>query len=280
MTISLSLKKDDYVECRLCPNRCQLKEDEIGKCSVRVCDGDTISLSNYGEFASVAINPIEKKPLVKYMPGTNTLSIGGVGCSLNCRFCENHIISQCERDVHLKKFSVNQLICLAKGKYCDSICMTFNEPTISFEFLIDLADACKTHDLKFILKTNAYVNQEPWAEICKVTDAMNIDWKGCGESYLHMTGATECITMARIEEAYEAGVHIEISIPFYYSSERELQGLSDFVHFLKSIDRNIPCHLVIIRPSFKVSEHICKCDSAWLEAKHILESNMSNIFME
>ena len=87
MTISLSCKKDNYVECKLCPNRCRLKEGEVGKCFVRKCDGDTIFLNNYGEFVSVAVNPIEKKPFINYLPGTKTLSIGGVGCSLSCAFC-------------------------------------------------------------------------------------------------------------------------------------------------------------------------------------------------
>ena len=276
MAISLSCKKDGYVECRLCPNRCQLKEDEIGKCSVRVCDGDTIFLSNWGELASIAVNPIVKKPFQNYLTGTKTLSIGGVGCSLSCQFCENHTISQCEKNISYKKFSVHQLVDIAKEKHCKSVCMTFNEPTISFEYLMDLAEACHENDLKFILKTNAYVNKEPWAEICRVTDAMNIDWKGGRDKYHSIMGSKEFVITDRIEEAYKSNVHLEISIPLYNSL---LEDLREFSQFLGGLDKNIPCHLLKVNPAYNFSNHQPTTDEVVAAAKEVMSSCISNIFM-
>ena len=273
MTISLFCKKDNCVECTLCPNRCRLKEDEVGKCSIRQCDGDTIFLNNYGEFVSVAVNPIEKKPFVNYLPGTKTLSIGGIGCSLSCDFCENHIISQAEKKVPQKKFSVNKLVSIAKDKCCDSICMTFNEPTISFEYLIDLANHCHTNNLKFILKTNAYVNKEPWFEICKVTDAMNIDWKGNDEHQLKIVGAKKDIIEKRITEAFYAGVHLEISVPIYKYSPKDIEYFSKFISLL---DKNIPCHILKIHPSYHFSEDFSQCDLA----REIMSNYISNILIK
>ncbi len=276
MTISLFSKKDSYVECKLCPHRCQLKAGESGKCSVRLCDGDTIFLSNYGELVSVAVNPIEKKPFRKYLPSTKTLSIGGVGCSLNCKFCEQNRISQSRSHKDLKYFSAESIVSIAIEKHCKSVCMTFNEPTISFEYLIDLADACHKTDLKFILKTNAYVNQEPWAEICRVTDAVNVDFKGCEAQYKEITGAEDFVIMDRIKEAYEAGVHLEISIPLYDFVSEDIEYLSQF---LSSLDKDIPCHLLKVNPSYQFLERP-PTDPAILEqAKEIMLLYINNIFM-
>lgn len=280
MDIPLFKKSAGYVECKLCPHRCCLIEGERGKCSVRYCDGDTIYLSNYGELASIAVNSIHKKPFQAYLTGTKTLSIGGVGCSLNCLFCENHKISQVEENLHCKSFSINDITKVAKEKHCESVCMTFNEPTISFEYLMDLSDACHKSGLKFLLKTNAYVNKEPWRAICAVTDAMNIDWKGCDIQYRDITGATEFVIMDRIREAYGKGVHLEISIPLYYSFLEDRRIFFQCAQFLGSLNRDIPCHLLKVNPSYEFSNHV-PIDSAAIDlAKDIISFHMNNVFIE
>lgn len=277
MSVKLFQKKGSYVECLLCPHRCKLKKGEFGKCSVRKCDGDTIFLSNYGELVSVAINPIEKKPFYKYLPGTKTLSFGGVGCSLLCKFCEQHRISQVSSHPDLKKFLPKELIEIAKDKHCQSICMTFNEPTISFEYLIDVAEACHKNDLKFILKTNAYVNKEPWREICAVTDAINVDWKGNNKQYFDIMGAKEHVVNDRIKEAYNSGVHLEISIPLYHSF---IDIIYPFSQFLGSLDNDIPCHLLKINPAHRFVDNEPINEASYKMAKYIMLLNMKNVFME
>lgn len=253
MTISLFEKKADYVECKLCPHRCQLRSGDAGKCSVRKCDGNTISLSNYGELVSIAVNPIHKKPFQKYLPGTKVLSVSGWGCNLQCLFCENHKISQVKKYNNSKIFTPESIVEMAHTKNCESVCMTFNEPTISFEYLIDLAEACHNRGLKFLLKTNAYVNEEPWREICAVTDAMGVDFKGCDIQYREMTGAKEFVIEDRIRESYNSGVHLEISIPLYPSFLEDMRAFFKCSQFLGSLDKNIPCHLLKINPAYKIS---------------------------
>ena len=128
--------------------------------------------------------------------------------------------------------------------------MTYNEPIISYEFLVDLAEECHKNKIKFILKTNAYVNKEPWGHICKLTDAMNIDWKGSEAEYKEICGANEYVIYDRIKEAFEMGVHIEISVPVY-STRKDDSYLNEFVEFVSSLDKNIPIHLLRIFPSNK-----------------------------
>lgn len=278
MTISLFEKKTGYVECKLCPHRCRLQAGESGKCSVRKCDGDTIFLSNYGELVSIAVNPIHKKPFQAYLTDTKTLSIGGVGCSLDCFFCQNYKISQSESTDHPKFFPTEYLTSVAKEKECQSICMTFNEPTISFEYLIDLANACHKTDLKFILKTNAYVNEEPWMEICEVVDAINIDIKSMvSANFKKITRCDFFMLGDRIREAYKMGVHLEVSIPLCHD-DMLCEEVKNIGIFLSSLDSNIPCHLLKIVPSYRDRKFISDSKSIDM-AENILSEYMNYIYI-
>ena len=155
--------------------------------------------------------------------------------------------------------------------------MTFNEPTIAYEYLMDVANACHESSLKFIIKTNAYVNKEPWSEICKLTDAMNIDWKGCESRYKDVTGAEDFVILDRIKEAYKAGVHLEISIPLYDFVLEDIKYLSKL---LSSLDKDMPCHLLKVNPSYQFSERPPTDPSISKQAKEIMLLHMNNIFME
>ena len=276
--IELQMKLNDELMCLLCPNVCTLEEGETGECGVRTRRNGRIELDTYGIISAMAIEPIEKKPITHFLPGTKTLSIGGYGCSLKCKFCENHKISQSGIKKNGKKYTCEQILQLAKEHNCESVCMTYNEPTISYEFLMDLAEETHLNGLKFILKTNAYVNSGPWAEICSVVDAMNIDWKGNFNSYLGMIGARVDIVFDRIGSASVRGVHVEISIPLHDGMKEEhLEkfGKKIYNSRLDNCLDDIPCHLLKIQSAYKHSnttstEHIEKC-------KYALHQYISNI---
>ncbi len=274
--IKLSEKINDKVLCKLCPNFCILDNGEKGGCLVRESNGEEIFLNNYGQISSMAVEPIEKKPITEFLKGSKVLSIGGEGCSLNgnggCPFCENFSISQQQLNNN-KYYSISDIIILAKKYNCESICMTYNEPTISYEFLIDLANESHNNDLYFVLKTNGYINKEPWGEICKITDVMNIDLKGSDEKYLNIIGAKESVVRDRIKEAYNYGVHIEISIPLFYEDiENEI---NDIGKFLSNVDKNIPCHLLKIYSSYKHNKNTTNEDIK--KAENILKKYMNNV---
>jgi pyruvate formate lyase activating enzyme len=277
---NLKLYREVYEdkECLLCPHFCILKNGETGKCRVRKNDGEKIALINYGIINAMTISSIEKKPFKHFFPGTKTLTLSLTGkCQLSCKFCENHKLSQKDK-LEGKNISPEDIVLDAIEKHCKSVCMSFNEPTISYEFLIDLAEECHKNDLKFILKTNAFVNKEPWKEICSVSDSLNIDWKGSERSFRDITGCEPYVIEERIREAQEAGIHIEISIPLYYEDEILEEEIENVGKFLSSIDKDIPCHLLRISPSYKYEDFIFKTSNL-IKAQNILSNYMINIYM-
>jgi pyruvate formate lyase activating enzyme len=272
-------KLDDKIQCLLCPHLCVIKEGKSGKCRVRKSDGEKITLPDYGCLTHIAIEPIEKKPIREYLEDTKTLSIGGYSCNLFCKFCENSKISQHSRKDISKHFSPADIVSIAKEKHCKSVCMTYNEPTIFYEYLIDVANECHKNDLKFILKTNAYINKEPWAEICSVIDAANIDFKGSESQYKNITGATSYIIEDRIKEAYESGIHIEVSIPLYHSFLEDIREFYKCGSFLSSINSQIPCHLLKVFAANKHEEFPSTSEQVISTAQKILSYYMDSVYI-
>lgn len=278
MELQLFKKTERGLRCNLCPHFCVLKKDEVGKCFARHNDGEKISHIKLGAISSLAVESIEKKPFKHFLSGTKTLSIGSYGCNLNCKYCENHKISQKSPPDDSKVMSPSQLVEIAFEKHCKSITMSYNEPTLSYEYLIAIAEESASNGLQFALKTNAFVCRFPWEEICRVTDAMNVDWKGDYDSFKMITRTNSYVLKDRIKEAYDYGVHIEISLPLY-SFDADLEN---FIHkagkFLSFVDKNIPCHLLRISPSYDYDNFIYSSDEIE-KAKNILSEYMNNIYV-
>ena len=271
-------KIDGGLQCLLCPHLCILKDGEIGKCHARHSrDGEPKHIY-LGSISCLAVEPIEKKPFKHFLQGTKTLTYGSYGCNLNCKFCESDCISQISPPSTAHFAGHSNLIPMAKEKRCKSISMSYNEPILSYELLIDLAENCAKNDLKFILKTNAFVNKEPWKEICLRTSAMNIDWKGDEKAFKKVTRVDSYVLKDRIKEAYDLGVHIEISLPLYYLDDEFEEQINIFGEFISSIDKSIPCHLLRISPSYKYSDFIFNSENLE-KAKDILSKyDIENVY--
>ena len=260
MCLKLSEKIDGGIKCLLCPHFCLLKSGQSGKCLVRKANTEEIYLSTYGQLTHIIVEPIEKKPFRYFLSGTKTLSIGSFSCNLSCLFCENFKYSQRNKIKETKYFSPLELVSLVIEKNCSSICMTYNEPIISYEYLLDIAKEYHKSDLKFLLKTNAYINEKPWNNICKVVDAVNIDWKGTTDNYQKICHSnkeydtSKKIIYERIKSAYKSGIHVEISIPVFNSELSSNKGFYGFAKFVSSLDKNIPCHLLKIFPTNKCED--------------------------
>ena len=279
MDLKLSEKTSDgKVKCLLCPHFCVLKKDQIGKCYARFSDGKKISHIKLGAISSLAIESIGKKPFNHFLEGTKTLSIGSFGCNLNCKYCENHEISQKSPTENSQVISPSKLMEIAIEKHCQSVSMSYNEPILSYEYLLAVAKESALNGLQFVLKTNAFVNRDPWKEICKVTDAMNIDLKaGTKECFKFITGCSPYITKDRIKEAYEAGVHLEISLPLYYKDEELEEEINIAGEFLSSLSKDIPCHLLSIQPSHEYGNFIFNSENM-KKARNILSNYMNDIY--
>jgi len=271
-------KIDDKIQCLLCPHLCVLKKDEVGKCHARHNKNKKIQHIHLGAISSLAVDPIEKKPFKRFLEKTKTLTIGSYSCNLNCQYCENHIISQKSPLNDSRIIYPSELIEVAIEKHCKSITMSYNEPILSYEYLISVAEESALKGLQFALKTNAFVNQDPWREICSMTHALNVDWKGSEDKFKFITGVDKYVLQDRIKEAYDNGVHLEISFPLYYQDDEIEDEMKIAGEFLSSISRDIPCHLLRISPSYKYSDFIFKSENMD-RAKSVLSKYMNNIYV-
>jgi pyruvate formate lyase activating enzyme len=240
---------NNQARCLLCPRYCELEDDQIGACHARINWQGEICPSSYGIISALAVEPIEKKPLMHFLPGTKTLSLGGYGCNLECRYCENNNISQVGPLTFDRQATPSEVIETAKERLCESVCMTYNEPTLAIEYLLELGEKCHENDLKFIIKTNAYINQEPWEEVCKVVDAMNIDYKGSFEYFEDVTQCRYKDFGRKITTALNNDVHVELSIPVMPGYGDEDSYFWPLEIECAEVGTKLHCHLLKINPA-------------------------------
>lgn len=262
--------------CLLCPRYCELEYGDIGACHARINRGGEIVLKDWGAISSMAVEPIEKKPFKHFLPGTKILSIGGWGCNLMCLACENWEISQSESHEAYCLHSNVEIVEMAKEKDCPSVCMTYNEPTIAIEYLIELANLCHENDLKFIIKTNAYINEGPWEEVCKVVDAMSVDYKGAFQYFEDVTQCRYVNYSGKIDMAHDYGIHVELSVPILPGYENKDGGYFWPLESFKQYDIEIPCHLFKVNPAYLMIDSPTTSDE---DIKSAL-ADLSEIFSE
>ncbi|MDO6353756.1 AmmeMemoRadiSam system radical SAM enzyme [Caloramator sp. CAR-1] len=246
-------KIEDLVYCNLCPHGCKLSEGQTGLCRVRkVIDGKLYSL-NYGKISAINLDPIEKKPLYHYKPGSLILSVGSVGCNFSCGFCQNYTISQTAETFFTTFISPEELISIAlkyKEKGNIGIAFTYNEPLIFYEYIYDTITLLKD-ELDIILVSNGYVNEAPLKDIIKHVKAINFDLKAYNEDFYKRIchGSLEPV-LNSIKIAYNY-THVEITtliIPGFNDSEEEIDKLSLWI---SKLSPNIPLHLTRYFPNYK-----------------------------
>ncbi|RMH80137.1 MAG: AmmeMemoRadiSam system radical SAM enzyme [Acidobacteria bacterium] len=253
----LSEAKNGRVLCKACKQRCTLKEGEYGKCGVRINEGGKLYLTVYGLVSAINLDPIEKKPLFHFLPSTQSLSIGTVGCNFSCQFCQNWEISQHPQthnyEVFGEEISPEEIVRLAKLHGAQSISYTYNEPVIFFEFAYDTMKLAKEKGLRNVFVTSGYETEEAINIALPYLDAMNIDLKSFSdEFYKRICGARLKPVLETIEYAYKKGIWIEITtllIPGYNDSEEEIRSIARFV---ASLSRDIPWHISRFFPAYRM----------------------------
>ena len=240
------------VACDLCPIACRLREGQTGPCATRVNHEGTMVPLHYGRIVSSAIDPIEKKPLYHFHPGSPILSVAAPGCNLHCMFCQNWNISQ-DPDARTLKTSPTDLVAMAQAEESVGIAFTYSEPLVWFEFVKDTAQIVREKGLKNVLVTNGYLNPEPLAELLPLIDAANIDLKSMDDVfYRKVCKARLEPVLAAIRQFHEAGVHLEITnlvIPGHNDRDDQIAALVDFV---AELDQDIPLHFSAYRPAWKL----------------------------
>jgi pyruvate formate lyase activating enzyme len=239
------------VKCLLCPNYCILKKDQKGKCGVRKNENGRLYSLIYGETTSIALDPIEKKPLYHFHPGKSILSLGTKGCNLKCPWCQNWTTSQ-SLDCPTESITSEQII--AKAKELDSfgIAYTYNEPFIWYEFVYDTARLAHKEGLKNVLVTNGYVNQKPLEEIIEFIDAANIDVKSMEEGFYKKYCQGSLAPVLATCEFAAKKCHIEITnliVSTLNDKEENFQKLVDWI--AEKLGEQTPLHFSRYFPAYK-----------------------------
>lgn len=250
-------KEGQNVRCLACNHKCLISKDQTGICGVRKNEKGKLYLLVYGRVASVNIDPIEKKPLYHFLPGTKSFSFGTVGCNFKCDFCQNSDLSQFREfygdKILGERLEPRQIVQKAKHNDCPSISYTYNEPTIFIEFVKDTAKLAKRKGLKNIMVTNGYFSADCFNFIKNYVDAMNIDLKAFTEEfYQRLCKAKLKPVLDSIERVHKAGIHLEITtlvIPGENDSDEELKNIAQFI---ASVSKKIPWHISRFFPQYKL----------------------------
>ena len=247
---------DGRVECRLCPRLCKLQEGQRGFCFVRQRAGGGIVLTTYGRSSGFCIDPIEKKPLNHFLPGTSVLSFGTAGCNLGCRFCQNWGISKARESAQLGDAAEPDAIAATAKRFaCRSVAFTYNDPVVFAEYAIDAARACHARGVKAVAVTAGYITDEARAEFFRSMDAANVDLKAFTERFYHRLcfGGLQPVLDTLLFLRRETDVWIEVTtllIPGENDSREELDRASDW--FAANLGMEVPWHFTAFHPDFRM----------------------------
>lgn len=251
-------EENGKIRCVLCPHYCLIKEGGLGICNVRRAErNETKDLKlvtlNYGKVTSISMDPIEKKPLYNFYPGSQILSVGSFGCNFKCSFCQNYSISQYEGE---SKFIPPQEMVMISMEIPNNIglAFTYNEPSIWYEYVLDVAKTIKEMNPqhKTVLVTNGYINEAPLRELLPYIDALNIDLKGSEEYYKKLCFGSLKEVQNTIRICYEMHKHIEVTTLLVPGENTDEETLMNLGKFLASVDRNIPLHISRYFPRYKM----------------------------
>jgi pyruvate formate lyase activating enzyme len=247
---------DGRIQCDVCPRACKLREGQRGLCFVRACAGGEVVLTTYGRSSGFCVDPIEKKPLNHFLPGSSVLSFGTAGCNLSCKFCQNWDISKSrEIDTLADAASPEEIARAAKALGCASVAFTYNDPVIFLEYTIDVADACRELGIRSVAVTAGYICDEPRVELYRHMDAANVDLKAFTQEFYASTCAGHLQPVLDTLEylKHETDVWFEITnllIPGRNDSDEEVDAMTRWI--VERLGPDIPVHFTAFHPDYKM----------------------------
>jgi pyruvate formate lyase activating enzyme len=265
------------VQCDVCPRACKLRDGQRGVCFVRMREGDGVVLTTYGRSSGYCVDPIEKKPLNHFLPGSSVLSFGTAGCNLACRFCQNWDISKSkEMDTLADAASPTAIASAAESLGARSVAFTYNDPVIFMEYAMDVADACHDRGIKAVAVTAGYICPEPRREFYSHMDAANVDLKAFTEDFYHHTCGGHLADVLETLEylVHETDVWVEITnllIPGRNDSDEELDAMTRWV--VDHLGPDVPMHFTAFHPDFKMTDLGPTPSSTLTRARTIARAN-------
>jgi len=250
--------EDGRIQCDLCPRDCQLQDGQRGACFVRMREGDRMVLTTYGRSSGFCVDPIEKKPLSHFHPGSSVLSFGTAGCNLACKFCQNWDISKSrEMDTLMDQASPQKIARTAHDLGCRSVAFTYNDPVIFAEYAMDVADACHEAGIKTVAVTAGYIQAAPRREFFAKMDAANVDLKAfTQEFYYKLTGAhLQPVLDTLVHLRRETDVWFELTtllIPGRNDSPKEIDAMTRWI--AKELGTEVPLHFTAFHPDYRMND--------------------------
>jgi len=272
------------VRCYLCAHQCRIADQKYGFCGVRQNIDGTLYTHAYGEVIAAHIDPIEKKPLYHFLPGTFAFSVATVGCNFHCGFCQNWEISQStfrEGALPGEHWSPKEIVTAALENNCKSISYTYTEPTIFFEYALETAKIAKEHGLRNNFVTNGYMSRECLEMARPYLDAANVDLKFFNDtSYRRICKGSLQPVLDSIARMHEFGIWVEVTtlvVPGENDSDEELRGIAGFI---SGIDKRIPWHISRFHPDYQFTDHEATPESTLKRAEEIgRESGLSYVYV-
>jgi pyruvate formate lyase activating enzyme len=269
--------EDGRVQCDVCPRACKLREGQRGLCFVRACEDGGVVLTTYGRSSGFCVDPIEKKPLNHFLPGSSVLSFGTAGCNLSCRFCQNWDISKSrEIDTLADAASPERIADAAQSLGCASVAFTYNDPVIFMEYAIDVADACRERGIKAVAVTAGYICPEPRVELYEHMDAANVDLKAFTEEFYARTCAGHLRPVLDTLEylRHETDVWFEITnllIPGKNDSDTEIDAMTAWI--VDRLGPDVPVHFTAFHPDYKMLDTAPTPPQTLMRAREIALAN-------
>lgn len=277
-------KLDDHkVHCYLCPHNCRIPKGGRGLCGVRKnIDGSLYSL-NFGEISSIGVDPVEKKPLNRFHPGTYILSVGSVGCNLKCPFCQNHSIAQVKpEEIHTYYSGSDEIVAKAlelRRQGNIGIAYTYNEPSIWYEFVYETVKKAKEKGLLNVLVTNGYIGEEPLAQLLPYIDAMNIDLKAFNDKFyseLVKGGLQEVKETIRRSSKH---CHVEVTTLIVPGWNDSIEEMEEEAGWLASLSPDIPLHLSRYFPKYLMTDRQATPVNTLSELKKTAERHLKYVYL-
>ncbi len=274
--------EEALIQCTLCHHGCRLAPGDVGFCRSRTNRNGTIKPLGYGCLTSLALDPIEKKPLARFHPGSLILSAGSFGCNFRCPFCQNHTISQRGREVTQTCLTPAELaslaVKLAREEGNVGLAFTYNEPLISLEYVRDTASLIKKAGLLVVLVTNGGIRPKPFTTLLPLVDAMNIDLKGFSNAFYEWVGGNLDDVKENIRSACQAGIHVELTtlvIPGRNDGPDEMEAEASWI---ASLSPTIPLHLSRYFPRWHCSDPMTP-DATLLALQRIAKRHLQYVYL-
>jgi len=272
--------KDKKVQCFLCPHNCIISPSKRGICNVRENNNGILYSLTYGEPCTINIDPIEKKPIYNFLPGTKTLTIATMGCNLSCKQCQNYHISKTE--IFTQPFvPPEKIIELALKNKTPSISYSYTEPTIFYEYMLDIAKLAKKNKIKNILVSNGYISQKPLKELCKYIDAANIDLKAFTDEFYKKTcKASLKPVLETLKTLKKEKVHLEITnliIPTLNDNLKDIEKMCIWIK--ENLGKDTPLHFSKFFPMYQLKDIPQTPLSTLEKVKKIADKYLSHVYL-